>query len=197
MAEASSNPPAPTARERVLSIPELVEAILLALDSATLSVSKFVCRAWRDIINRSPALQREYTITPEPYLGQRRRRRMAFCCWDRDRGPLAAFRRWLRRRTRSTPRVLTPTTLDDPNHPLSMELSEILKLNDRARRLEVCPWEVWEEEGYYNWNDEGDEEMAGGSGGGSGGGEEEVEEEDVFDEEMSDEEVLFGLEACL
>ncbi|KAI0136889.1 hypothetical protein BJ170DRAFT_589849 [Xylariales sp. AK1849] len=54
------------AKDRVLCVLELLEGILLKLDQKTLLVSALrVCRGWKDLIVKSPSLQRHLFLEPD------------------------------------------------------------------------------------------------------------------------------------
>ncbi|RAL06385.1 uncharacterized protein BO80DRAFT_440257 [Aspergillus ibericus CBS 121593] len=219
-AQGPSTPPSPSAMQRVLAIPELLEALLLAVGSYTLAAAKLVCRLWRDLIELSPPLRKKYPPKPAPYIGRLRghprrglpplpplpqglprpslsqqeqlhpgqpqpswfrSRRNAFSPSKWAQKSLERFRRLIPLRRKSKPSALPPTTLENPNHPATKELMEILKLNDRDSRLEVAPWEA------YDVNSPVDHHHY--------DGDDEAVSEDGFNEEVVDEEVLYGVNA--
>ncbi|CAG7920379.1 unnamed protein product [Penicillium olsonii] len=62
-----------SARSQTFSIPELLELILLQLDTRTLlTTAQLICHTWTTFIQESPTIQWALFFKPEPKLGSRR-----------------------------------------------------------------------------------------------------------------------------
>jgi len=60
----------PTAAQLVLSIPEILEQILLSLFMKDVFVFQRINKTWRDTIQNSPSLQRKLFLTPWSPVGE-------------------------------------------------------------------------------------------------------------------------------